>query len=130
MQGGAHGAAFRRCATLRAAPTVSAMDLALIAGAVSTMIFAAATLPMITKAVRTRDLASYSLPSLALSNAGNLVHTVYVLSLPPGPVWALHGFYVVSMGIMIALRLTTRRDRGSERDQTRGSAHPGGGRRR
>ena len=30
-----------------------------------------------------------------------LVHSVYVLSLPAGPIWALHGFYLVSMGLLL-----------------------------
>lgn len=63
-----------------------------IAGFCSTAIFAGSTLPMVVKAVRTRDLGSYSLGNLVLANLGNGVHTIYVLSLPAGPVWALHAF--------------------------------------
>ncbi|WP_454049530.1 hypothetical protein [Cellulomonas sp. Marseille-Q8402] len=86
-----------------------ALDLAVVAGSVSTVVFAGSMLPMVTKAVRTRDLASYSVPSLLLSNAGNVVHSVYVLSLPAGPIWALHTFYLVVTALMLALALRQRR---------------------
>jgi uncharacterized protein with PQ loop repeat len=77
------------------------MDLPIIAGTVSTVIFATSMLPMLIKARRTRDLASYSLGNILLSNLGNLVHSVYVFSLPAGPVWALHGFYLVATGLLL-----------------------------
>jgi hypothetical protein len=76
-------------------------SLPVIAGIASTIIFAASTLPMLVKAYRTRDLSSYSLGNMLLANAGNVVHSVYVVSLPPGPVWVLHGFYVISTGLML-----------------------------
>src|SRR6478735_2961404 len=63
-----------------------------LAGFASTVIFAGSTLPMLAKAIRTRDLASYSLGNLLMANLGNAVHSVYVFSLPAGPVWLLHGF--------------------------------------
>jgi uncharacterized protein with PQ loop repeat len=77
------------------------MDLPLIAGTISTVIFATSMFPMLIKARRTRDLASYSLGNIVLSNLGNLVHSIYVFSLPVGPVWALHGFYLVSMVLLL-----------------------------
>ena len=77
------------------------MDLPVIAGAVSTVIFATSMLPMLIKARKTRDLASYSLGNIVLSNLGNLVHSVYVFSLPVGPIWALHGFYLVATGLLL-----------------------------
>lgn len=76
-------------------------SLAVLAGFTSTVIFAAATLPMLRKAAVTRDLASYSFGNIGLANVGNLVHSVYVLHLPPGPIWVLHGFYVVSSALML-----------------------------
>lgn len=76
-------------------------SLPVIAGIASTIIFAASTLPMLVKAYRTRDLSSYSLGNMLLANVGNVVHSVYVVSLPPGPVWVLHGFYLVSTGLML-----------------------------
>ena len=72
-----------------------------VAGAVSTVIFVASALPMLMKAFRTKDLKSYSLPNIALSNVGNVIHSAYVYSLPPGPIWVLHGFYLVTTGLML-----------------------------
>src|SRR5262249_61328103 len=34
-------------------------------------------------------------------NLGNAVHAVYVYSLPPGPIWLLHTFYLVSSALML-----------------------------
>ena len=67
-------------------------SVAILAGSVSTVLFAASTLPMLIKAARTRELNSYSRGNLVLANVGNAVHTIYVLQLPPGPIWALHTF--------------------------------------
>jgi hypothetical protein len=75
--------------------------VAFLAGITSTVIFAASTLPMLAKAHRTRDLSSYSLGNMLLANLGNAVHSVYVFSLPPGPIWVLHGFYLVSTSMML-----------------------------
>jgi uncharacterized protein with PQ loop repeat len=76
-------------------------DVALLAGTISTVLFASSTLPMLLKAIRTRDLASYSLANIVLANVGNAVHSIYVVHLPMGPIWALHGFYVVTSGLML-----------------------------
>ena len=76
-------------------------SVAVIAGSISTALFVASALPMLYKAARTRELGSYSLGNLALANVGNGFYTVYVLSLPVGPVWALHGFYVMSSALML-----------------------------
>lgn len=73
----------------------------LLAGMVSTAIFAGSVLPMVVKAFRSRDLSSYSLGNLALANLGNVVHSVYVFSLPAGPLWVLHCFYLLSTGLML-----------------------------
>jgi uncharacterized protein with PQ loop repeat len=92
-----------------------------LAGAVSSVIFACSTLPMLVKAVRTKDLSSYSLGNILLSNLGNLVHSVYVFHLPAGPIWALHTFYLLSTGLMLIWYLrytdpsTLRRRLGLER---------------
>ncbi|WP_258803074.1 hypothetical protein [Pseudarthrobacter sp. NS4] len=69
------------------------MNVAVLAGMVSTTLFAVSYVPMLLKALRTRDLDSYSLGYLALSNVANGVHSVYVFSLPLGPIWLLHCFY-------------------------------------
>ena len=98
------------------------MDLSLpvLAGAISTVIFAMSTLPMLVKAARTRDLGSYSLGNIVLSNVGNVIHSVYVFHLPAGPVWVLHTFYLISTGLMLVwyVRYAVRRDRGT--GETRG----------
>lgn len=92
-------------------------ELPVLAGIVSTVIFASSTLPMLIKALRTRDLGSYSLGNLTLANVGNAVHSVYVFSLPPGPLWALHSFHLGSTVFMLVwyLRfgLVRRRSAGS-----------------
>ncbi len=77
------------------------MNLPVIAGTVSTGIFVLSMLPMLQKACKTKDLRSYSLGSLWLSNGGNLVHSVYVYSLAPGPIWFLHSFYLVVTALML-----------------------------
>ena len=77
------------------------MDLAVLAGVLSTGLFAMSYLPMLVKAARTKDLASYSLGNLAITNAGNAVHSVYVFSLPLGPIWFLHTFYLVASALML-----------------------------
>ena len=76
-------------------------SLPVVAGAISTTIFALSALPMLVKAARTRDLSSYSLGNILLANAGNLIHSVYVFHLPVGPLWLLHSFYIVSTGLML-----------------------------
>ena len=81
----------------------------MIAGTASTVVFAISNLPMLRKALRTRDVSSYSLSSIAMINAANVVYSLYVFSLPPGPIWALHTFYLVSCAIMLVLCLGRRR---------------------
>lgn len=92
-----------------------ALDLAILAGSVSTLVFAASMLPMVGKALKTRDLSSYSLGNLSLANVGNLVHSLYVFSLPAGPIWALHTFYLITSGLMFALYLAQRPPAPTER---------------
>ena len=77
------------------------IDLPVLAGVLSTTIFAISTLPMLVKAARTKDLSSYSLGQILLANVGNVVHSFYVFDLPAGPVWVLHSFYLVSTGLML-----------------------------
>jgi hypothetical protein len=72
-----------------------------LAGAVSTVIFAGGTLPMLVKAARTKDLSSYSLGNIMLSNLGNVIHSIYVFHLPAGPMWVLHTFYLLSTALML-----------------------------
>lgn len=75
--------------------------LAITAGAIATVTFALSALPMLGKALRTRDVSSYSRTNLVLANVGNLLYSVYVFDLPPGPIWLLHGFYLVSSALML-----------------------------
>jgi uncharacterized protein with PQ loop repeat len=84
------------------------MNLPVLAGTLSTVLFAAGMLPMLIKAARTRDLASYSLGNLVLSNVANIVHSLYVFNLPAGPIWALHLAYVFASALMLAWWLRYR----------------------
>jgi hypothetical protein len=80
-------------------------SMAILAGTLSTVLFAASVLPMLIKAARTKDLTSYSRGNLVLANVGNAVHSVYVAQLPAGPIWALHSFYVVTSALMLIWHL-------------------------
>jgi uncharacterized protein with PQ loop repeat len=79
-----------------------------LAGFLASLVFMASYLPMLAKAVRTRDLSSYSRSNLVLVNVGNAVYSVYVFSLPFGPIWLLHAFYVVSSALMLLWSLRYR----------------------
>ena len=85
------------------------MDVPIVAGMISTVVFAVSNLPMLRKALRTRDVSSYSMSSIAMINAANVLYSLYVFSLPIGPIWALHTFYLVSCGIMLVLCARARR---------------------
>jgi uncharacterized protein with PQ loop repeat len=92
----------------RLVDTVSSMEvtmdterLAVLAGIISTTIFAMSHIPMLIRAFRTKDLRSYSATNLVLSNLGNGFHWLYVASLPFGPIWFLHGFYTLAAAIML-----------------------------
>ena len=85
------------------------MDIPIVAGTISTVVFAVSNLPMLRKALRTRDVSSYSLSSLVMINAANMVYSLYVFTLPFGPIWGLHTFYVVSCAVMLVLCLRQRR---------------------
>jgi len=88
------------------------MNLPVIAGTISTTIFALSTLPMLLKAFRTKDLKSYSLGNIVLANVGNVIHSVYVFNLPSGPIWLLHAFYLVTTGLMLVWYLRYERRAG------------------
>jgi hypothetical protein len=76
-------------------------SIPLLAGTISTVVFACSAMPMLRKAAVTKDLSSYSLGNIVLANLGNVVHSVYVFHLPIGPIWVLHGFYLVSSALML-----------------------------
>lgn len=78
-------------------------EVSLAAGVTSTALFVGSYLPMLYRALRTRDLTSYSRSSLVMANVGNVVHAFYVYSLPPGPLWFLHGFYLSASALMLGL---------------------------
>ena len=101
-------------------------SLAVVAGSVSTVVFMASYLPMLVKAARTQDLASYSAGNLVLANVGNAIYSVYVFSLPAGPIWALHGFYLLGSFAMLAMWVAYRRRiaRSGQESSSRGT---GGG---
>ncbi len=98
-------------------------SVAVIAGSISTALFVASALPMLYKAARTKELGSYSLGYLALANVGNGFYTVYVFSMPVGPIWALHSFYTLSSALMLFwyLRYEVRTRRHASAGHTRSS---------
>jgi uncharacterized protein with PQ loop repeat len=93
-------------------------NVSLLAGLVSTTLFVVSYLPMLHKAWRTRDLASYSRSSLVLANVGNVTQAVYVISLPVGPIWFLHSFYLAASALMLGLHLRHRPAPHHERETT------------
>lgn len=85
------------------------LHLYVVAGITSSLVFISSYFPMIYKAIQTRNLKSYSLTSLLLANLGNLVHWLYIVSLPFGPIWFLHSFYTFSSILMLLLYLRNRK---------------------
>ncbi len=83
--------------------------LPMLAGFMSTVLFVSSYLPMLLKAYRTKDLGSYSAMSLVLTNIANLSYSFYVFSLPAGPIWVLHCFYLASSLVMVVWYLRFRR---------------------
>ena len=77
------------------------IDAGNIAGSIASVLFIAAQLPMLAKAIKTKDLESYSVPHLILGNVGNVLYWAYVLSLPPGPIYFLHLFFTLSTAVML-----------------------------
>jgi hypothetical protein len=53
-----------------------------------------------------------------LANVGNAVHSVYVYSMPVGPIWLLHTFYVVSSALMLLWSVRYRIPRARARSRT------------
>jgi hypothetical protein len=83
-------------------------QISLIAGMLSTSLFISSAIPMVLKAYRTRDMQSYSKLNILLANLGNLIYWLYVISLPPGPIWLLHAFYTITSGLMLFLLWQSR----------------------
>jgi hypothetical protein len=86
-----------------------------IAGFTSTVIFTSSKLPMLLKAFTTRDLRSYSLGHIALSNSGNAIYWLYVFGLPFGPIWFLQGFFTVADMLMLLCYIRYQMAEGSGR---------------
>ena len=95
------------------------MDMAVLAGSLSTAVFVGSTLPMLTKALRTRDVSSYSRGNLVLATVGNGLYAFYVFSLPPGPLWVLHLFHTLTTGVMLVWHLRYVERRSHARDSGR-----------
>ncbi|MFN2128316.1 MAG: hypothetical protein ACK2TU_10705 [Anaerolineales bacterium] len=71
-----------------------------------TVVFASSKLPMLLKALRTRDLHSYSRAHLVMSTGGNLLYWIYVAGLPIGPVWFLQAFFTLADITMLFVLLS------------------------
>lgn len=76
-------------------------SVSLVAGLVASGLFVCSHVPMLLKTFRTRDVRSYSLTNLVLTNLGNGAYWLYVATLPFGPLWLLHGFYTVVTALML-----------------------------
>ena len=98
-----------------------------LAGILASLVFMASAVPMLAKAFRTKDLTSYSRGNLVLSNIGNAVYSLYVFSLPFGPIWLLHTFYVISSALMLgwSLRYAARPPARPEESGSAPSPAPG-----
>jgi len=88
------------------------INLPIIAGTISTIFFASGELPMLVKAFQTKNLRSYSLGNILFANMGNVVYCIYVFHLPPGPISALHSFYMTSTVLMLFWYLRYERQPG------------------
>ncbi len=95
-------------------------SLPTIAGFISTGLFTAGSLPMLSKAFRTRNLASYSLGNIVLGNVGNVIYSLYVFHLPPGPIWFLHSFNLLTTGLMLFWYI--KYERGPRHERSSGNA--------
>jgi uncharacterized protein with PQ loop repeat len=83
-------------------------NVQLLAGSVAGMIFASGSLNMLIKAWQTKDLSSYSFGQIVLNNVGNLFYWLYVMSLPFGPIWFMHGFFTLASVLMLVWYLIYR----------------------
>lgn len=83
-------------------------NVPLLAGTAATALFVLSNLPMLARALRSRDLRSYSLGNLVLVNLGNALSWLYVASLPAGPIYVLHGVYTFAAAAMLLLYLRYR----------------------
>ncbi len=84
---------------------------ALLFGTIASVIFITSHVPMLARAYKTKDLHSYSLAQLGLSNLGNVCYWMYVGTLPFGPIWFMHGFYTVAAALMLVWYVRYRKQR-------------------
>ncbi len=84
---------------------VDIREIQFLSGSISSIMFMIGTLPMILKAFKTKDLHSYSLGNITLSNLGNFIYWIYQAGLPFGPAWFLHGFNTITTLLMLLLYL-------------------------
>lgn len=76
-------------------------QLQLVAGSISSLLFAISFFPMLIKVYKTHDMRSYSFGNIVITNIANMVHWIYIAALPPGPIWLLHGFYTVAALVLL-----------------------------
>ena len=76
-------------------------EMQMVSGSVAGVIFAMGSLNMVIKAWQTKDLSSYSLGQMVLNNVGNLFYWLYVISLPIGPIYFMHGFFTIVSLLML-----------------------------
>ena len=80
---------------------MDAQSTQIIAGSISSFLFISSNVPMLVKAFKTKNMNSYSLSNMVLTNIGNLIYWLYVSSLPVGPIWFMHSFYTVASILML-----------------------------
>ena len=76
-------------------------QLQFVAGSISSLLFATSVFPMLMKVFKTHDMRSYSFSNIVITNVANAVHWLYIVSLPPGPIWLLHAFYTVAALLLL-----------------------------
>lgn len=76
----------------------------ILAGFISSIIFAIGQISMLVKVLKTRNLKSYTLSNLVLANLGNLIDWVYLVTVP-GPLWYLHSFFTITTAVMLLFYL-------------------------
>jgi uncharacterized protein with PQ loop repeat len=101
-------------------------QIQLFAGSIAGFLFAAGSLNMVVKAWRTKDLQSYSLGQMVLNNVGNLFYWFYVLSLPVGPIYFMHGFFTLVSLLMLIGYFTYRITPKTSDKEKKGSLPPEG----
>jgi len=88
---------------------MQSQNIQIVAGSISTLFFITANVPMLFKAFKTKNLRSYSLSNMVLINVGNIIHWLYISSLPVGPIWLLHSFYTLTSVLMLVWYLRYER---------------------